>query len=122
MASAHSSQIVTPFFCSVRTLVSPARNQSSSWIIRFQEQLFGCHHREAVGQIEAHLMAENGKRAGACAVALLHAVLQNFFHKVVILTHTLTHRFSRILSRKSGLQKFTIEAYITRAGLSGLWR
>ena len=37
----------------------------------------GGQHRKARCEIEAHLMAEDRQRAGARAVALLHAVLEN---------------------------------------------
>ena len=55
-------------------LVSPARNQSSSWTIDFRCSFLVVTQRKAVGEIEAHLMAEHRERAGAGAVALLHAL------------------------------------------------
>ena len=54
---------------------------------RLGEKLLGGDQRKAVGQIEAHLMAEDRQRAGAGAVALLHARLQHFFHQIEILAH-----------------------------------
>jgi hypothetical protein len=54
---------------------------------RLQVQLLGCDERKAVGKIEAHLMAEYRQRTGAGAVALLHALLQDAFHKVEVLAH-----------------------------------
>ena len=40
-------------------------------------------------KIEPHLLAEDRARAGAGAVALLHALFQNSFHQVEILAHRL---------------------------------
>src|SRR5262249_410854 len=54
---------------------------------RLGEQLLGRHQREAVGEVVARLMAEHRKRAGAGAVALLHAALEHQFQEVVILPH-----------------------------------
>ena len=54
---------------------------------RFQVQLLGGDQRKAVGEIEAHLMAEHRQRAGAGAVALLHAVGEDVLHQVEILAH-----------------------------------
>ena len=53
----------------------------------FQMQLLGGDQRKALGQIEAHLMAEDGARAGAGAVALFHALVQGQFHQIEILAH-----------------------------------
>ena len=50
-------------------------------------QFLGGDERKAFGQIEAHLMAEDRKRAGACAVVLLRAVPEHRLHQVVILPH-----------------------------------
>ncbi len=68
-------------------LVSPARNQSSSCTMDFSRQLLGRQHREAIAEIEAHLMAEHRQRAGPGPVGLFRAVGQNTFEQVVILIH-----------------------------------
>ena len=68
-------------------LVSPARNQSSSWTIDFRCSFLVVTQRKAVGEIEAHLMAEHRQRAGAGAVALLHALAEDAFHQVEVLAH-----------------------------------
>ena len=70
-------------------LVSPARNQSSSWTIDLRCSFLVVMQRKAVGEIEAHLMAEHRQRAGAGAVALLHAVGEHVFHQFEILAHRL---------------------------------
>jgi hypothetical protein len=54
---------------------------------RLRVQLLGGDQRKAVGEIEAHLMAEHRERAGTGAVALLHALFQDAFHQVEILAH-----------------------------------
>src|SRR5689334_25195330 len=54
---------------------------------RLQVQLLGGEHREAVVERKTHLMAEHRARAGAGAVALLHAALENLFHQIEILPH-----------------------------------
>ncbi len=48
-------------------------------------ELFGGQRRETVRQIEAHLMAEYGERAGAGAVHLLGTGIEHALHKVEIL-------------------------------------
>ena len=48
----------------------------------FQEDLLGGHQREALVQVEAHLVAKHAARAGAGAVALGHAVLVHMAHEV----------------------------------------
>ena len=54
---------------------------------RLGEQLLGGQKRKTLCQIEAHLMAEDGARAGAGPVALFHARLQHAIHKLQILAH-----------------------------------
>src|SRR6185437_10809168 len=54
---------------------------------RLQMQLLGGQQREAVAEIEAHLMAEHGQSAGAGAVALLDAVIENPLHQFEVLAH-----------------------------------
>ncbi len=49
--------------------------------------LLGGDQRKAVGQIEAHLVAEDGARAGAGAVALFHARVADQPEKIEILLH-----------------------------------
>ena len=56
---------------------------------RFQMQLLGGGEREAVGEVEAHLVAEDRQRAGAGAVVLLRTVGEDPFHQVVVLAHGL---------------------------------
>src|SRR2546423_5902410 len=50
-------------------------------------QIRGRTQREAVGEIEVQLVPERRERAGAGAVALLHALAQDAFHQVEILAH-----------------------------------
>ncbi len=50
------------------TLVSPARNHSSSWMIDFRCSFFVVTSGKPSRQVEAHLMAEDRERAGAGAV------------------------------------------------------
>ena len=54
---------------------------------RLDVQLLGGGEREPGAKIEAHLVAEHGHRAGAGAVALLHAVREHVFHQFEILPH-----------------------------------
>ena len=53
----------------------------------FEMQLLGGDQRKAVGQIEAHLVAEDRARARAGAVALFHALFEDQFHQIEILAH-----------------------------------
>ena len=53
----------------------------------FEMHLLGGDQRKTVGQVEAHLMAEDRARAGAGAVALFHALGEHAFHQVEILAH-----------------------------------
>ena len=48
-------------------------------------QLLGGQQREALGQVEAHLAAEDAERAGAGAVAALDAVVQDVLEQVEVL-------------------------------------
>ena len=59
---------------------------------RLGEQLLGGDQRKPVRQIEAHLVTEHRKRAGAGAVALLHAGVQHALHQVQILAHGWKYR------------------------------
>ena len=65
---------------------------------RFQVQLLGGEHREAVVERKAHLMAEHRQRAGAGAVALFHAALEDMFHQIEVLAH----RVSPLPTREDG--------------------
>mmetsp|Transcript_50959 Transcript_50959/g.119503 ORF Transcript_50959/g.119503 Transcript_50959/m.119503 type:complete len:266 (+) Transcript_50959:42-839(+) len=51
----------------------------------FQMHLLRRHQREASGEVEAHLVAKHAARAGAGAVALLHAMLEHMAHEVFVL-------------------------------------
>ena len=54
---------------------------------RFQVQLFSRHHRKAVGEIEAHLPAEDGAGAGARTVGFIVTVFQHMAHQIEVLLH-----------------------------------
>ena len=68
-------------------LVSPARNQSSSWTIDFRCSFLVVTSGKPCVEVEAHLMAEHRDRAGAGAVALLDAVGEHVFHQFEVLPH-----------------------------------
>jgi hypothetical protein len=51
-------------------LVSPRRNQSSSMMIERRCSFLVVTSGKPFGQVEAHLVAEHGERAGAGAVLL----------------------------------------------------
>ncbi|MNT69144.1 hypothetical protein D3C72_2074390 [compost metagenome] len=53
----------------------------------FEVALLGGHHGEAVGQVEAHLVAEHTIGAGAGAVALEGAGFTHPAHQVEVLFH-----------------------------------
>ena len=67
----------TPWSFRYSMLVSPARNHSSSWMIDFRCSFLVVTSGKPSRQIETHLVAEDGARAGAGAVALLDAVVQH---------------------------------------------
>ena len=52
---------------------------------RFEVQLLGGDQRKSLRQVVTRLMAEHGDRAGAGAVAFLHATGENVLHQVEIL-------------------------------------
>ena len=54
---------------------------------RAQVQLLRRQQGEAVTEIEAHLRTEIGKRAGAGAVLLLNALVEDPLHEVEVLAH-----------------------------------
>ena len=54
---------------------------------RLEVQLLGRHQRKAVGQVEPHLVAEDAPRAGAGAVALGDAFVENPLHQIEVLSH-----------------------------------
>ena len=56
---------------------------------RFPVKLLGGQEREALGQIEAHLMAEQAQRAGARAVAALNTPFAHQTQKIEISLHRL---------------------------------
>jgi hypothetical protein len=58
---------------------------------RFQVQLLGGEHREAVVERKAHLMAEHRQRAGAGAVVLFRATAENMLHQIEVLAHSTTY-------------------------------
>ena len=68
-------------------LVSPCEKPDQLVDDRLQVQLLGGDQRKAVGQIEAHLVAEHAERAGAGAVGLAHALRAHAAHEVEILLH-----------------------------------
>ena len=57
---------------------------------RLQVQALGRHGGEALGQIEAHLIAEHTARARAGAVGLVHAVLEDVVEEIEVLAHAFT--------------------------------
>ena len=57
---------------------------------RLEVQPLGGREREALLEIEAHLVPEHRQRAGTGAVVLFHAVGENPFHQVVVLAHMMT--------------------------------
>jgi hypothetical protein len=54
---------------------------------RLEVQLLGGDQREAGGEVEAHLPAERGERAGAGAVGPAGTVLEHVAHEVEVLAH-----------------------------------
>ena len=52
--------------------------------------LLGGHEREALGEVEAHLVAEDAAGAGAGAVALLRPVVEDPLEEVEVLLHAAT--------------------------------
>ena len=63
--------------CSQRTLVSPRRNHSNSTMIDRRWSFLVVSKRKAVGEVEAHLRPEQRARAGAGAVHLLDALVED---------------------------------------------
>ena len=53
----------------------------------FEMHLLGGDQREALLQVEAHLITEDRDRAGAGSVVLAYAVREHMVQQVVILTH-----------------------------------
>ena len=68
-------------------LVSPARNQSSSWTIDLTCTLLVVTQREAGAEIEAHLVPKHAERAGAGAIGLAHPVVAYPVHEIEVLLH-----------------------------------
>ena len=54
---------------------------------RLHVQLLGGDERKPLGQIEAHLVAEDGQRPGAGPIRLFHAFVEGETHEVEILAH-----------------------------------
>src|SRR3546814_7617638 len=54
---------------------------------RLEMQLLGGQQREALGEVEAHLVAEQALGAGAGAVALVDALVANPAQEVEVLFH-----------------------------------
>ena len=69
----------------------------------FQMHLLGGDQRKTLGQIEAHLVAEDGAGAGAGAVALFHARFEGQSHQIEILPHGEILADSRLHRTGSGL-------------------
>ena len=70
-------------------LVSPFRNQSSSWMIERRCSFLVVTSGKPSRQIEAHLVAEDGERAGAGAVVLADALVEDAAEKIEIGLHAL---------------------------------
>jgi len=69
-------------------LVSPARNQISSWTTnqlmhdRFLMQLLCRDHRKALGEVKAHLIPKHAARAGTRTIHTVNTVIHNMRKKV----------------------------------------
>ena len=63
---------------------------------RAQVEFFGGQKRETLRQIEAHLVAEHGARAGAGAVGFVVAVLHDVAHQAEILFHVYVPSFEAV--------------------------
>ena len=50
-------------------------------------ELFGGQQREAVVEMEAHLVAEHAAGAGSCTVLFLNTIVEHILQKVKILFH-----------------------------------
>ncbi len=79
--------MLTPRSCSQRTLVAPRRNHSSSPVTERMCSRLVVTTREALRQVEPHLVAEDAERAGAGAVALGGAFVEDVREKVEVLPH-----------------------------------
>ena len=73
-------------------LVSPFRNHSSSWMIERRCSFFVVTSGKPSLQIEAHLMAEDGERAGSGPVVLADALVQDAAEQIVIGLHAVAPR------------------------------
>ena len=83
-ASAHSSQIVTPFSCSQRDVRLAAQEPQQLVGDRLQVHALGRDQREALRQVEAQLPAEHAARARAGAIGLDGAVLEHVAQQVFV--------------------------------------
>ena len=68
-------------------LVSPRRNQISSWTIDLRCSRLVVTSGKPLREIEANLPAEQRAHAGAGAVALDRAVVERFAHQIEIGAH-----------------------------------
>ena len=74
-------------------MVSPRRNQSSSWMMELEVQLLGGEQREAWREIEARLRAEDRIGAGAGAVGFEPAVVEDEVEKIEVGAHRWRDRY-----------------------------
>ena len=79
--------MVTPRSCSHLHVGLAAQEPEQLVDDRLQVQLLRRDGGEALRQIEARLVAEDRERAGAGAVALLYAVLEDVADEVEVLLH-----------------------------------
>ena len=79
--------MLTPRSCSQRTFVEPCRNHSSSTTTERTCTFLVVTNGKPVGEIEAHLVAEDAAGAGAGAVGLDGAGGQDAVHQIQVLLH-----------------------------------
>ncbi len=95
---------------------------------RLEMQLLCRQQREAVPEIEPHLMAENRKRSGSRAVPLFDPVGKDMFQQFLIFAHLASacgnsgFSFNRLPAEPPVLQLFTPSPILSLSGLTGLWR
>ena len=65
----------------------------------FHMQLLGRQKREALAEVEPHLMAKEAERTGAGAIAALNATFAHHAQKVEISLHTRSNNVILLLSR-----------------------
>ena len=76
-----------PRSCSQRDVGVAAQEPEQLADHRAQVDLLGGDQREAVGEVEPHLVAEHAERAGAGAVGLLGALVEDPLDQVEVLPH-----------------------------------